>query len=219
MATDDCPRDRLLRAGPQSLSDAELVAVLIRSGSRADTTAEVAARILRMTGGLAGLVSANGNLKRQPGIGPARAATVLAAVELARRLARGEVTERRLLDDPESVACYLRLRYGQAEQEVLGAVFLDVHNRLITEREIFRGTLTRAAVEPRAVLKEALWCRASYFVVFHTHPSGDPTPSAEDIAFTRRMDLAGRLLGIKMVDHLIVGNGGRWVSLKRRGGW
>ncbi len=208
-----------MRVGPESLSDSELVAVLIRSGGRAGTTAEVAARLLQRTGGLGGLVSANGHLKRQPGIGPARAATVLAAVELARRLARGEVSERRLLDQPESVVRYLRLRYGQAEQEVLGALFLDVHHRLIAEREIFRGTLTRTTVEPRAVLKEAMWCRAAFFLLFHTHPSGDPTPSAEDIAFTRRLSQAGRLLGIKMVDHLIVGNGGRWVSLKRRGGW
>lgn len=172
-----------------------------------------------MTGGLSGLASVSGNLQRQPGIGPAKAATILAAVELARRLARGEVADRRLLDAPASVVGYLRLRYDRAEQEVMGGLFLDVRQRLIAERELFRGTLTRTAVEPRIVLKEALWCRASAVVLFHTHPSGDPTPSAEDLSFTRQVSAAGKILGIELVDHLILGDSSRWVSLRCRGGW
>jgi DNA repair protein RadC len=101
----------------------------------------------------------------------------------------------------------------------MGALFLDTRNRLLGESEVFRGTLNRAAVEPRALLKQALLRDAAGLVLFHTHPSGDPAPSAEDLGFTRRMAEAGEIVGIRMVDHLILGSGGRWVSLRRRGGW
>lgn len=101
----------------------------------------------------------------------------------------------------------------------MGALFLDTRNRLIQDNEIFRGTLNRAAVEPRAILKQGLLRNAAGFVLFHTHPSGDPSPSAEDLAFTRRMANAGEVVGLRLVDHLIIGGGGRWVSLKKRGGW
>ena len=101
----------------------------------------------------------------------------------------------------------------------MGALFLDVRNRLIGESEAFRGTLSRAAVEPRAIMKEALLRSAKSIILFHTHPSGDPTPSAEDLTFTRRMAEVGELLDIKLSDHLILGAGGRWMSLRRRGAW
>ncbi|MGB6640460.1 MAG: JAB domain-containing protein, partial [Thermoanaerobaculia bacterium] len=124
-----------------------------------------------------------------------------------------------LLTHPEAVATFLALRYGLQGQEVMGALFLDTRNRLIQDNEIFRGTLNRAAVEPRAILKQGLLRNAAGFVLFHTHPSGDPSPSAEDLAFTRRMANAGEVVGLRLVDHLIIGGGGRWVSLKKRGGW
>jgi DNA repair protein RadC len=153
------------------------------------------------------------------GVGPAKAASLLATVELARRMARAELPERDLLTHPEAVATFLALRYGLQGQEVMGALFLDTRNRLIQDNEIFRGTLNRAAVEPRAILKQGLLRNAAGFVLFHTHPSGDPSPSAEDLAFTRRMANAGEVVGLRLVDHLIIGGGGRWVSLKKRGGW
>lgn len=121
------------------------------------------------------------------------------------------------MSHPAAVASYLRLRYCRGGQEVMGALFLDARNRLLAEAEIFSGTLSRAAVEPRAIFKQALLRDAAGVVLFHTHPSGDPTPSAEDISFTRRMCRAGEVLGVRMVDHLIVGNGGRWISLERLG--
>ena len=142
---------------------------------------------------------------------------MLAAVELARRLARARLPDREPLSHPQAVARYLCLRYALGEQEVMGALFLDTRNRLIDEREIFRGTLSRAAVEPRALLKQGLLRDAAALILFHTHPSGDPSPSPEDLAFTRRMGEAGEVVGIRLVDHLIVGSGSRWVSLKQRG--
>ena len=115
------------------------------------------------------------------------------------------------------MASYVAMRYGARDQEVMGALFLDVRHRLIGDQELFRGTLSRASVEPRKVLTEALRLGASAVVLFHTHPSGDPSPSLEDLAFTRRMADAGEVLGVKLLDHLVVGVTGRWVSLKERG--
>lgn len=102
---------------------------------------------------------------------------------------------------------------------MMGALYTNTRNRLIAEQEIFRGTLDRAAVEPRAVLKAGLLQDAAGFILFHTHPSGDPSPSVEDLAFTRRMAESGELIGVRLVDHLIVATGGRWLSLRQRGGW
>ncbi len=169
--------------------------------------------------GIVGLIGAHQHDLDLPGIGPARRAVVLAAVELGRRLARCRMRRRNLLGRPDAVASYLSLRYAQEDQEVMGALYLDVRNRLIAEGDIFRGTLSRASVEPRTILKKGLLCSASGFILFHTHPSGDPSPSAEDLTFTRRMAEAGELLGVKLLDHMILGSAGRWVSLGRRGAW
>ncbi len=101
----------------------------------------------------------------------------------------------------------------------MGAVFLDVRRRLIADVDFYRGTLSRASVEPRRILKEALFRNASSFVLFHTHPSGDPAPSIDDLHFTRRIADASEAVGVEMLDHLILGSAGRWVSLKKRGSW
>jgi DNA repair protein RadC len=151
------------------------------------------------------------------GVGPAKAAAVLAAVELGRRLARAEVREREPLGHPAAVASYLNLRYSALDQEVMGALYLDARNRLLGERELFRGALNRAVAEPRRILREGLLAGAAGCIVFHTHPSGDPSPSAEDLAFTRRLAEAGEAVGIRLVDHLVLGGQGRWVSLRERG--
>ena len=101
----------------------------------------------------------------------------------------------------------------------MGALFLDVRGKLLADKELYRGTLSRAAVEPREVLKEALRRGAAGVVLFHTHPSGDPSPSPEDFAFTRRMSSAADVVGVRLIDHMILGASGRWVSLRERGGW
>ncbi len=215
---EDQPRERLLRAGGTALSDAELVSLLLQAGSGRQAI-ELAHDVLAKAGGLAGLLRARERDVQVPGVGPARSAVVLAAVELARRVARIRMPRRDLLERPDAVASYLGLRYAQEDQEVMGALYLDVRNRLIGEGDIFRGTLSRAAVEPRTILKVGLLHSASGFILFHTHPSGDPAPSAEDLSFTRRMSEAGDLLGVKLLDHIILGSAGRWVSLGRRGAW
>lgn len=173
--------------------------------------------LLRGLGGLEALALASVPSLERWRLGPARVAAVLAALEIGRRLARARVPQRDPMSAPGAVASYLRLRYCRGDQEVMGALFLDARNRLLSEAGLFSGTLSRAAVEPRAVLKRALLEDAAGIILFHTHPSGDPTPSAEDVAFTRRMREAAEVVGVRLVDHLILGNGGRWTSLERRG--
>ncbi|MDX1503779.1 MAG: DNA repair protein RadC [Thermoanaerobaculia bacterium] len=211
------PRERLLRNGGPSLSDAELLAILLRTGRPGVSALDLARQLLDGRGGPAGLLGACPRALRRAGLGPAKIAAVLAAVELGRRLARARLPDRRPLTDPAAVASYLSLRYLLRDQEVMGALFLDTRNRLIGESEIFRGTLNRAAVEPRPLLKQSLLHDAAGLILFHTHPSGDPAPSAEDLAFTRRMAEAGQVVGVRLMDHLVLGTGGRWVSLRQRG--
>ncbi|HLX07069.1 MAG TPA: DNA repair protein RadC [Thermoanaerobaculia bacterium] len=213
------PRERLLSAGSGSLSDAELVAVLLRTGHEGSSVLKLAASLLREHGGLAGLVGAKAALLRRRGLGGAKAASLLAAIEIGRRLAREQLPARAPLSRPADVARYLVLQYQQRDQEIMGALFLDVRHCLMGDREIFRGTLHRAAVEPREILKECLLRGAAGFALFHTHPSGDPTPSAEDLLFTRRMAEASAVVGVELVDHLVLGATGRWVSLRERGAW
>jgi DNA repair protein RadC len=213
------PRERLLAKDGSILSDTELVAVLLRTGHPGKSALAIALEMLQDHGGLDGLLkSATVQSLRRFGVGDAKAASLLAACELARRLGRGSV-KRKPMERPAEVVHYLAMRYGQRDQEVMGALFLDVRHHLLGEREVFRGTLSRAVVEPREILKECLLRGAAGVILFHTHPSGDPSPSNEDVLFTRRMAEAATILGVELVDHLVLGDAGRWVSLRERGAW
>lgn len=171
--SDETPLERLWRRGSGALSDAELLSVLLRLGGSSERALEMAQRVL--SGGLAGLLKWEPEkLLRQPGLGQVRAGTVLALVELTRRLARVRLPPRRLMDRRDQVASYLSLRYHRCDQEMMGALYLDVRARLIEERELYWGTLACTTVEPRGILKPAFLCGARGVVLFHTHPSGAP---------------------------------------------
>ncbi|HUO86438.1 MAG TPA: DNA repair protein RadC [Thermoanaerobaculia bacterium] len=213
------PRERLLERGSGAISDVELVAVLLRTGAAGVSALRLAGEVMRERGGLAGLLDTEARHLDRFGIGPAKAAMLLAAVELGRRLARSELPDRTPMERPAAVARYLELRYLRRLQEVVGALYLDARNRLLSDQELYRGTINRSLVEPRLVLVEALLRGASGVVLFHTHPSGDPTPSAEDLQFTRRLAEAGKVIGVELIDHLIIAHGGRWLSLRERGAW
>ena len=213
------PHEKILQFGAGALTDVELVAVLLRHGRPDSSALVLAGRLLQQSEGLSGFIGSNPRSPQFQSLGEAGSATLLASVELGRRLARAAVPDRDPMTHPGAVARYLSLQFAAAGQEVMGALFLDSRNRLLGEREVYRGTLNRAAVEPRAVLKEGLLRDAAGFVLFHTHPSGDPTPSAEDLAFTRRIAQSGELVGVRLVDHLILGHGDSWISLRQRGGW
>jgi len=207
------PGQRLWSQGAKVLTAADLLSLLLRGPCAAVLAEDLLAN------GLAGLWQLDTYQLLRRGLDRANAAILLAAVELSLRLARARFPQRQVLKGTAVVADYLCLRYGNPDQEVMGALFLDVRGGLIGEEVLYRGCLSRSAVEPRLIFKEALLRSAFSVVVFHTHPSGDPTPSAEDLVFTRRLAEAGNVVGVRMADHLILGHAGRWVSLQARGAW
>jgi len=217
--TERCPA-KLCPFDAQSLSDPELIAVLLRGWpefSALEMARELIGADMSQEGlrALAGLSPPNERLAQRPWFADAWT-KVRAAVELGRRLAWAKLANGELLVGSELAADYLIRRYGGSDQEIMGAFFLNVHHRLIALEEIFRGTLSSVSAAPPPILKAALRHRAAALILFHNHPSGDPTPSVADLVFTRQMAKAGEVMGVPLVDHLIVGFG-RWVSLRRDG--
>jgi DNA repair protein RadC len=217
VAPHDRPREKLQRLGAAALGDNELVAMILGSGSRECGALELANRLLERAGGLHGLTRvALGDLHLVPGVGVARAAQVLAAVELGRRtLVRG-TTDRPRLSTPRQLASYLLPQYGAGAVEQFGIVMLDTKHRMIRIKILSIGSLDTTVVHPREVFREATSASAAAIVLFHNHPSGDPTPSADDLVLTTRMVNAGDIMGIDVVDHLILADQ-RYFSLVEAG--
>lgn len=212
---DERPRERMLRHGATTLSDTELVAVLIGSGTRGRSAIALAREIV--ADGLSALARRDwSSTTPTPGIGQAKAARLAAAFELGRRIAAETPDLRNPVRNPESLAGALIARYAHHVQERLGAIFLDSKNRIIREREIYVGTLNATTVSTRDVIRFALADHAASVILFHNHPSGDPAPSAEDLHFTKKMVDAGKLMGVEVFDHIILGTN-RYVSLRSRG--
>ena len=218
LPADERPRERLLRLGPSALTHEELVSLLLRTGTPAESALERSRTLLAAHGGLAGLAGASPEeLSREPGVGPVRAATIAAAIEIARRLPAETLAGRDLLNEPRLVKEYLRQAQSDDSQERTGALFLNARNRLLkNDPEIYRGTLDRAVVEPREILRRALIGRAAGVILYHNHPSGDPTPSREDREFTRRLASASEAVGVRLLDHIVVGREG-CVSFREAG--
>jgi DNA repair protein RadC len=212
------PRERLARLGAAALSGEELLALLLGSGLRGESALDSARRILAAHGGLAGLAGLSGaELRRERGIKQARASVLLAALEIGRRLAAEALSGRDLLNEPALVKEYLRRARGDGTQERTGVLYLNARNRLLKDDpEIYRGTLDRAVVEPREILKRALLSNAAGLILYHNHPSGDPSPSREDREFTRRLSAAAESVGLRLLDHVVVGREG-CVSFREAG--
>src|SRR5262249_21469864 len=204
---DERPRERLARLGAAALSSEELLALLLGSGTRGESALDRARKILAAHGGLPGLASLSGaELQRERGRKGARACAIAAALEIGRRLAAEAASSRDLLNEPGVVKDYLRRARGAGTQERTGALYLNARNRLIRDDpEIYRGTLDRAVVEPREILKRALLANAAGVILYHNHPSGDPSPSREDREFTRRLAAAADSVGLRLLDHVVVG--------------
>ncbi len=209
------PRERLARHGASALSSRELLALLVGTGSRRASALDVADGLL--AGGLRGLAARSlGELEGTHGLGRAKATRVLAALELSARLASEGRISAPFFRTPAESAAYLLPRYGARPVETFGLLALDVRRRLRHEAVVSVGCLTASLVHPREVFQQAVVARAAAILIFHNHPSGDPEPSAEDVALTRRLGQAGALMGIEVLDHLVLG-AGRFVSLKERG--
>ena len=199
------PREKLLQRGPQALADAELVALLLRSGVRGCNALQLGQKLLDLFGGLHGLLHAPAaRLRAVRGLGLAKYAELAAVLELARRALAEPMRERRLFDRPEVVADYLRLWLGGSEVEVFAALLLDHRHRLLHCQQLWRGTLAHTAVYPRELVKLALEHQAAAVIVAHNHPSGLAEPSASDQQVTQRLKAALGLLDIALLDHLVV---------------
>lgn len=199
------PRERLYQYGGDPLTSEELIALVLGTGSRGKTAVEVARSLLQEAGGLVDLSRANPReLARVRGIGSARAARLVAAFQLGRR-ALTSTGERAVLKEPADVYQHLRPRMQGMTQEVFLVLALDARNGVVDEIEVARGTLTGVEVHPREVFRPLVRQAAAAAIVAHNHPSGDSQPSPDDIALTRRLQLAGELLGIPILDHIVMG--------------
>jgi DNA repair protein RadC len=214
---DDRPRERLSAQGPGSLSDAELMGVLLGSGRPGLNAVEMASTLLSAVGGLAGLAQATGaELRRQPGIGAARASILQAAVELGRRVAGSRPERGRRLGTASEVWAHYRARLAYAPSEEFWVIGLDVRHRLLFEACVARGSLTGVEVHPREVFRPLIRASAAAALVCHNHPSGDPSPSRQDLELTVRLKEVGDLCGIAILDHVVVGAEG-YASFAERG--
>ncbi|HZP47937.1 MAG TPA: DNA repair protein RadC [Vicinamibacterales bacterium] len=210
----DRPREKLLRLGASALGDNELVAVLVGVGTPRADALTIAADLLASCGGVHGLARVDGErLRCEHRLGAARAARILAAIELGRRTFAAPPGVRVQIRGPQDAAAYLLPRFGSSDVERCGLLLLDAKHRVFRTCVLTVGTGNASILEPRDVFREAARSSATAIVVFHTHPSGDPTPSADDVALTRRLRAAGELIGIDVVDHLVLGDM-TYVSLK-----
>jgi len=212
------PRERLARLGPGALSNAELLAILLRSGIVGMNAVQLAQEILVQTGGLSGLLhrTAYAELCQRRGVGPAKAAQLKAAIEVGRRMAVASPEERPAIQSPEDAAGLLPYEMAAFEQEHLRVLLLDTRNRLVRTIEVYQGSLNTSLIRIGEVFRDAVRYHAAAIIVAHNHPSGDPTPSPEDVSVTKAIVEAGRLLDIEVLDHLVIGRG-RYVSLKAQG--
>jgi DNA repair protein RadC len=213
----DGPRERLRARGAEALSAAELIALLLRTGARGHDAVDVARALLARTGGLDRLESApTCELAAVPGVGAAKAASLIAAFELGRRCAGSHLPEGASLRSPQDVFRHFGPRMRRLAQEHFAVVLLDGRHRVLGDEVVSQGTLTASLVHPREVFRPALRASAAALILVHNHPSGDPTPSAEDRAVTERLARAGEILGIRVLDHVVVAERG-YVSLREEG--
>jgi len=208
------PRERLQKQGAQVLNDSELLAILLRVGMKGLNAVQIGQRLLYLFGGLDGIRRATfTELCNVEGVGPAKAAQIKAAIELGSRLARMEPEERRLITSPQDVADQVQYKMAYLEQEELWILLLDSRNHHLRTEQLYRGSLNSSNVRPAEIYKAGIRHNAASLIIVHNHPSGDPSPSPEDIQLTRMLIEAGRMLELPIVDHIVVGAKG-FTSIK-----
>jgi DNA repair protein RadC len=211
------PRERLERVGEQALSTAELLAIILRTGVGGQNALSLATMLLSQFGGLAGLARASfAEIQDVKGMGFAKSAQVKAALELGRRMLLAAPEDRLAVRSPADLAQVLIAQMSHLDQEQLCTVFLDTRNRVLGSEMIYRGSLNASYIRIAEVFRAAVRRNCASIIVAHNHPSGDPSPSPEDVAVTRELVAAGRLLNVEVLDHLVVGQQ-RFVSLRERG--
>jgi DNA repair protein RadC len=217
LPTSERPRERLLEYGVGALSTAELLAIILRTGTRDENVILLSHRILARFGSLAGMVQAStAEMISEHGLGPAKVAQLKAALELGRRMLVESPEERSQIRSPADAANLVMTEMGLLEQEQLRVILLDTKNRVLSTPTIYVGSLNTSLIRVGELFREAIRRNCASLIVLHNHPSGDPTPSPEDVAVTRQIVEAGKLLDVDVLDHLIIGRQ-RFVSLKERG--
>ncbi|MBH1987577.1 MAG: DNA repair protein RadC [Burkholderiales bacterium] len=211
------PREKLLSHGPAALADAELLALLLRTGMKGLGVLQMAEQMLQQLGGIAGLLQAPPSQLRQvKGLGPAKRAELLAVMEMARRGLSGSLSTEPVFTSPQRVKDYLQMRLGALPHEVFAVLFLDAQQRLIACEELFRGTLTQTSVYPREVVKRSLELNAAGVILSHNHPSGVLEPSRADELLTQTLKSSLQMVDIRVLDHVVVSRGGA-LSFAERG--
>jgi DNA repair protein RadC len=211
------PREKLLNAGAATLSDAELLAIFLRTGTKGINAVDLARRLIQEFGSLSGLLNARlADFIARPGLGQVKYAQLMAVRELSQRALREEFEQGDILDQPGRVREYLRLYIGQREIEVFVVIFLSARNHVLAVKEVFYGTLTETRVYPREILRYSLQYNASGVIVAHNHPSGDSEPSLADIKLTEKLKSSLEMVDIRLLDHFVV-TGHRTVSFRERG--
>ena len=214
---EDRPRERLIKYGPEVLSNSELLAILIRTGTKSESAIKIAQKMVGTTEGLQFVsTSTVQELSQIKGIGNAKASQIKAAVELGRRLRNFRIDHKIKINKPQDAVEILMEDMRYLKKEHLRVVFLNTKNIVIDVKDLSIGSLSTSVVHPREIFSEAIRKSSSSIIVCHNHPSGDPTPSQEDINITRRLFEVGKLIGIDLLDHLIIGDG-NYVSLKEKG--
>ena len=199
------PREKLLARGPGALSDAELLALLLRTGLPGKNALQMGQELLSTFGGVSGLLNTSAEaLKKIKGLGPAKRAEIVAVLELARRALASQLQEKTIFSNPQAIRDYLQLQLGSREHEIFAVLFLDASHRMIVLEEMFRGTLTQTSVYPREVVLRALTLNAANVVLAHNHPSGTAQASRADEAVTQTLKAALALIDVRVLDHFIV---------------
>lgn len=217
LESNDRPRERLEMLGAEALSNAELLAILLRVGIQGENAVQLGHRLLQEFQGLAGLQRASfAEVCTVKGLGTAKAAQIKAAIELGRRLAAQSVEDRPAVHSPGDAAELVKYEMAALAQEQLWVMVLDTRNRVLAIEKIYKGSLNSSMVRIGELFKPAIQRNAASILVVHNHPSGDPTPSPEDVALTRGVLQAGKLMDIELLDHLVIGQG-RFVSMKEKG--
>ena len=216
LAPDERPRERLKKSGPAALNTAELLAVLFRTGVSGESAVQLGQRLLQKFGGLAGLQRADyAELESQHGMGEAKATSLKAAIELGQRLSVQSPDSRPAISSPADAAALVQYEMSALGQEHLREIMVDTRNRVIGIEELYKGSINFTSVRVGEVFRPAIRRDAAAIILVHNHPSGDPTPSPDDLALNKAVREAGLLLDIELLDHLVIGQG-RYTSMKER---
>lgn len=209
LSEEDRPREKLINIGAENLSDKEILAIILRTGTKNTNVIDLANNILNTIGGINNLKYVTYNeLIKYKGVGTAKAIDILATLELSKRIFTEKINDKIICNNPSVIANHYRFKLQQLTQEIFLVIDIDTKGKIITEREVFKGSLSNSIIHPREIFKDAIRNSSASIICIHNHPSGDATPSIEDLEITEKLIKAGKILGIEVLDHIIIAKKG-----------